>query len=121
MAWTYSGDPSTSARDMVRFLIADTDNTDPQMTDAELDTLLTLHGAAEDTAYVCVKYLMTKYARECDYTIGPESVKASQRYKQYKQLYAELKFDRSIKHTTPQTANSTPIFTIGMMDDVGGL
>ncbi len=40
MAWTYSGDPSTSMRDTVRYLIQDTDETLQLQSDEELDFLL---------------------------------------------------------------------------------
>lgn len=40
MAWTYSGDPSGSARDEVRFLSGDTDTTNQQINDAEIAYLL---------------------------------------------------------------------------------
>lgn len=119
MAWTYSGDPNSSDRDMVRFLIADTDTDDQKLSDAEIDAFLGTNDTVQYAALVCVKYLVTKYARECDYKIGPESVTASQRYKQYRQLYAEMKFDQSIKDTVPQMEDlGVPIFTVGMMDEV---
>lgn len=38
--WTYSGDPSSSPRDTVRYYLQDTDPDDPQMSDAELDFLI---------------------------------------------------------------------------------
>lgn len=41
MAFTYSGDPSTSSRDQVRFLLGDTDGSSPLLQDAEIDWLLT--------------------------------------------------------------------------------
>lgn len=45
MAFTYSGNPGSSTRDLVRFLISDTDSTDPMFQDAEIDYLVTLWGA----------------------------------------------------------------------------
>lgn len=38
--WTYSGNPSSSPRDQVRYYLQDTDPDDPQMSDAELDFLI---------------------------------------------------------------------------------
>ena len=41
MSWTYSGDPSTSKRDEVRFLLGDTKGERPvSLSDAEIDWLL---------------------------------------------------------------------------------
>ena len=42
-ACSYSGDPSSSPRDEVRFLIGDTTPDDPLLSDPELDALLLLH------------------------------------------------------------------------------
>jgi len=41
MAWTYSGDPSSSQRDELRFLVQDTDQGFPLLQDEELDYLIT--------------------------------------------------------------------------------
>lgn len=37
--WTYTGDPSVSHRDAIRFLIGDTDSTDQLLQDEEIDWL----------------------------------------------------------------------------------
>jgi hypothetical protein len=41
MTWTYSGDPTLSTRDQVRFLIGDTNSSTPIFQDEEIDWLLT--------------------------------------------------------------------------------
>lgn len=41
MTWTYSGDPSTSPKDEVRFLLGDTDTNDQLIQDEEIEYLLT--------------------------------------------------------------------------------
>ena len=118
MSWTYSGDPSTSSMDMVRFTIADTDTTDQKLTNEEINTFLGLHdGKVSLTTLTCVKYLMTKYAGECDYKIGPEAVSASQRYLQYRALYADLKGTYDNQNIAPQQESAPRIFSVGMMDD----
>lgn len=48
MAWTYTGDPANSDRDAIRFLIGDTDASDPLLDDAEIDYL---HAAAGASVY----------------------------------------------------------------------
>jgi hypothetical protein len=42
MAWTYSGDPQTSPKDAVRFLIGDTDAAAELISDEEIEFLLTV-------------------------------------------------------------------------------
>lgn len=117
MSWTYSGDPSQSDLDMVRFLIADTDTEDQQLSNEEISTYLSMYTSVDQTVLYCTKYLMTKYARECDYKIGPESVTASQRYKQYKELYTSLKADVVAANTTPQVEKGSTIFSVGFTDN----
>jgi len=45
MTFTYSGDPSTSTRNYVRFLIHDTDSTDALFSDEELNYVITEWGS----------------------------------------------------------------------------
>ena len=40
MTWTYSGDPTTSDKDEVRFYLQDTDVATPYMSDEEIDFLI---------------------------------------------------------------------------------
>lgn len=64
MTWTYTGDPSVSDRDKVRFLIGDTDTTDQLVSDEEIAWQL---GVVGDNVYqaahdLCVA-LAAKFAR----------------------------------------------------------
>lgn len=64
MTWTYTGDPSVSTRDQIRFLIGDTDSTDPLLQDEEIEWTLTnaggsIYQAAHDLCYA----LGSKFAR----------------------------------------------------------
>lgn len=91
MAWSYSGDPSTSDKDAVRFLIGDTDITDQQMQDEEITFLLTLYGGNIYTAaIVAARSLASKYARFPDVRIGDYSTSNSQRFNAYLALAKQL-------------------------------
>lgn len=124
MSWSYSGDPSSSDLDLVRFLIGDTDTNDQQVTDEEINYMLGIYGSPYAAAYNLCVNLMAKYARQVDYTIGPESVKASQRYKNYQSLAQALK-DQSMSANaapsfddpTQRDGNKYPIFDVGMHDN----
>lgn len=118
MSWNYSGDPTKSDLDMVRFKIADTDKDDPRLSDEEINAFLFTNKSVPQTVLVCLQFLMAKYAGECDYKIGPEQVWASKRYEQYKTLYAELSKLFTIKNTVPQSPTSgDPSFGVGFMDN----
>ena len=88
MAWSYSGNPADSSLDEVRFLIGDTDADDQQLSNEEINFLLTdnssdVYGAAADAA----RSLMAKYARRADRTVGDLKVSYSQLQKSYAELY----------------------------------
>lgn len=97
MAWTYSGDPSTSSKDAVRFLIGDTDTTDQQMQDEEINYLLTLYGGDVYTAaIVAARSLASKYARFPDVRIGDYSTSNSQRFNAYLALAKQLEQTQNV-------------------------
>ena len=81
MTFTYSGDPTTSTRNKVRFLLNDTLSTDPLYTDEELDYLITEWGT--DVYEICraaAETLSSKYTRLADSTsksVGDLSVSLS--------------------------------------------
>lgn len=90
MSWTYSGDPSSSDRDALRFLIGDTDTTDQQLTDEELDYLLTFEGSVTAAAIAAIRSLIAKFARFADRSVGDLRVAYSQRIDNYRGLLDQL-------------------------------
>lgn len=101
MAWTYSGDPSSSDRDQVRFIIQDTDSDDQLLQDEELDYLLTEEGNVTSASIRAAEILMAKFSRMCDEKVGQVSVSYSQKAEQYKRLVDQLKRRAAIKNVTP--------------------
>jgi hypothetical protein len=55
VTWSYSGNPASSDKDKVRFLIGDTDTTDQLLSDEEINYTLvesgSIYQAAHDSAY----------------------------------------------------------------------
>jgi hypothetical protein len=89
--WTYSGDPSDSDRDAVRFLTGLTDTTDQRINDEEIDWLLTQNNnnvylAAAATA----ASVSATYTDQVDKTVGDLSLKYSQRADKYAALSKAL-------------------------------
>ncbi len=52
MSWTYSGDPRTSLRDQVRYLVQDTDSTLQLQSDEEIDYLIREWMPKYDSVYL---------------------------------------------------------------------
>lgn len=101
MAWTYTADPENVNRDAVRLLIGDTDTTDQQLQNSEVDYFLSLFGAVGTGALVpgaripaairCCEALAAKYARQTDTTNQGLSVAASKRMAHYHALAQTLR------------------------------
>ena len=98
MAWTYSGDPSSSARDAIRFLVGDTDTNDQLVTNEEIawvnnqvsgsDTATTdLYSAAYRTMIT----IASKFSRLADQTVGDLKVSLSQKADNARTQADELK------------------------------
>jgi len=92
MAWTYSGDPASSDRDKVRFLIGDTDSTDQLLQDAEVLYVISeaggsIYQAAHDAAYA----VASKFSRMAtSKSVGDLSLSYSDRAKAFFDLANEL-------------------------------
>jgi hypothetical protein len=92
MAWTYSGDPSTSDKDKVRFLVGDTDTDDQLLNDAEINYCISQAGgsiyqSAHDAAYA----VAGKFSRMAtSKSVGDMSLSYSDRAKAYFDLANEL-------------------------------
>jgi hypothetical protein len=84
--WTYSGDPSESTLDEVRFLIQDTDPDDKQISDEEIEYLIAENGGALQAAIAAAIVISAQYARAIDKAVGDLRISYSQRSKQYRDL-----------------------------------
>jgi hypothetical protein len=61
--WSYSGDPSTSDKDAVRFLIPDTDDANRLLLDREIEQALTLEdGDVRSAAALCLEVIASVQA-----------------------------------------------------------
>jgi len=88
--WTYNGDLE-DPNQYVRFLIQDTDGSFPQFTDSEVAySLGAANGSTRRAAASLVERLMARYAAMADTTELDLSVRASQMYEHYKDLYLSL-------------------------------
>jgi hypothetical protein len=90
MTWSYSGDPSSSAMNSIRFLIGDTDTTDQLLSNEEIlwvnteaSGTSTGVNALYDAAYRCCLTIASKLARLADKQIGDLNVKFSQKAQGY--------------------------------------
>ena len=112
MTFTYSGDPSTSVRNYVRFLINDTDSTNALFSDEELNYVISeWSNDAYEAARECAEILIARFAREADSTsksVGDISVSESyaQKIAHYKELAHSILMRKMRKSPPRPWANS---------------
>lgn len=99
MSWTYDAslldeDTDVGRRYIIRLVIGDTDTTDQQLQNEEIDYFL---DSNDDAVYAASKQsviaLIAKYSREVDTWMGHTRVERSQRVRNYKTLLEKLEGD----------------------------
>lgn len=112
MATTYSGDPATSEKDAVRFLLQDTDMGEPLVTDEEIAYAISrwfpIYGTLEYVASTVADVIASRYAREASYSADGVSISLGPVAQQYRDLAASLR---------QQHKN----LFVGGLPDVGGI
>jgi hypothetical protein len=137
MTWTYSGDPSTSPRNYVRFLINDTISTDALFSDEEINYVITEWSGDEyEAARELAEILIARFARLADSSsksVGDISVSESYSSKitHYKEL-ADSLYKRKLRKFPPRpfanadalkstydktTTDYNTDFVVGQMDN----
>lgn len=123
MVWTYSGDPSVSNKDHVRFLIGDTDSGDPQLHDAEISHLLAVSSDnVYEAAIDAAQSLMAKYARKVNRAVGDLQVEAQAMVVHYSALVERLRGMKKRKNPGGIFIGNDPdqrLFDMGMHDYPG--
>jgi hypothetical protein len=90
MTWSYSGDPASSQKDEVRFLMGDTDTNDQLVLDAEINYSLGTQPDPTLAAALVLRSLAAKYARYANEKIGDVSENASDLSKAFAARAKEL-------------------------------
>lgn len=99
--WTYSGDPSATSRDAVRFLVGDTDTADQQSSDEEIAYAIAQSATTRGAAAILAEALVAKYARLTSKSVGDLSINYAQRQEHYAVLAKRLRTDESIRGAIP--------------------
>lgn len=90
MSFSYSGDPSASDKDAVRFLIRDTVAATKEFEDEEIAYMLTTKGSVNGAALLALKTLASKYATAVDKAVGDLRLSLSQKYEHYLSLIRQF-------------------------------
>lgn len=92
-SWSYSGDPSSSNKDAVRFIVSDTNVNDQLVSDEEIAWAITTYGTNALAAARIARSLAFKYASDTEKSIGDLKIKLSDRFKHYEALAQKLEDD----------------------------
>lgn len=116
MAWTYSGDPSTTDVDEYRFHIGDTDAEEPILQDGEIQYIVANHKNHNTRLYLLFDAAALYFARQIERKVGPIEEKPLERQRHYeakaayyRKLVTGLGFSRPV--------STLPIFNKGMHDN----
>lgn len=118
MSFTYSGDPSTSEIDRLRFLIMDVDSEKPLFSDEELQYLIDTYGNNEDMLeYQLFMQAATKFAYSIKRSLGPQSEDPTSRLNYFKARADELKAKLQVKGLSLPKYQAPKQFFRGMHDN----
>jgi hypothetical protein len=135
MTWSYSGDPSDSALDEIRFLIQDTDTTDQLLSNEEITYLYTAYGDAYSAAVACVVALIAQASRSAEESkkVGDLSLtqRLGARLQQWEALLKRLESERFRRYPAAPIVNANVLlptaerneedegsdFVVGQMDN----
>jgi hypothetical protein len=132
VSWTYSGNPSTSVGDQVRFLVEDTDPNEQLLSDEEIAYLLqSVDGKPYTAAAQGLWQVWVKLSRQADSSVGDVHKVLSRRAEHFEGLYREMQrraravegssiFDGSIDGSLlidGDAVDASPYFRGGQMDN----
>lgn len=80
MTFTYAGDPAVSTLALVRFLIQDTDSSDPIFKDAEINYLVSVWTDGYAAAVAAADIASVKFSREADFSKKVGDLSLSESY-----------------------------------------
>lgn len=102
MSWNYSGDPSSSDLDEVRFHVQDTDESDQLLSDEEIEYLIDawrpIYGSLLWVASIAAEKLAAKFAREVNVSGDGTSVGVEQLQSKYEQLAVSLRDEHKARY-----------------------
>jgi len=101
MTWTYSGNPSASTLDQVRYLCQDTDSTEQLLQDAEVTFEIAQNPNPYLAAAACAERLSLKFGRDVTFRVGDTQVNYGERAREYRLLATQLRQRYALRSAMP--------------------
>lgn len=120
MTWGYSGDPTTDTLNEYRFYIGDTVESDPILSDEEINFILAKNVTHNYRMFRLFEMAATVLSRQIKRSLGPQSEDPTKRVEYYQAQYERYKkaAEGLISYPTLGTLSSDKYFTEGMHDNV---
>ena len=83
MSWTYSGDPTSSPKDQIRFELGDTVESDPLLQDEEINFCMARESAYYGQLARACEAVAMRFSREASTKVGALSLDLSARAQQW--------------------------------------
>ena len=117
MTWSYSGDPSSSELDEIRFLIGDTLEREMSLSDEEITYVMNKTSNKDALLSQIYGLIAAKCARLVTEELGPQKVVYSDLYKRYVDL--QSKYAKKLERAVPTMSAEihAPLFKIDMIGD----
>src|SRR3990167_5626805 len=100
MTWTFSDTAVTTDLAKVRLMIGDVLTADQLLSDEIINAQITAAGNNRGAALLCVEFLIAKYSRDVDRSVGDLSVKSGDRLAHFQALYRTI-LNREVLSATP--------------------
>jgi hypothetical protein len=100
MSFTWTGDPSASIIEEIRFLIDDRDESKPKFNDEEINFAYEEEGSIYGAAAMLCEQLATRYADAVNRALGPLRVDLSDKSNNYANRAAQLR-KRAVAYAKP--------------------
>lgn len=120
MTWTYTGDPSVSNRDRIRFLIGDTDTNDQLVNDEEIAWALGEAGSIYQAAHDLCSTIASKFARMAtSKSVGDLSLSYADRAEAYHRLADRMLHLAERRDPPMPWASAKNMTTASLRDELG--
>lgn len=117
MTWSYSGDPSTSDKDKVRFLVGDKDTNEQLLTDEEINFLVGKHDSIWGACAEACESIAAQYSKRANVGLGGGlDSDISQKVEHYTNLAKEFRRKVAGAHV-PIDNSGDPNLERGMFDN----
>lgn len=107
MSWSYSGDPTTSLKDQVRFYIGDTDIDNQLLSDEEVSSITANYINPFWAAGVAANTLAARFAPTTEERVGSWGGAYQQRYEHFVQLAKDMK-EMAVRQAQPYFGGAQP-------------